>query len=497
MMFQFSFVFIVLEIVDMFCVVVGVYEGGVFFSVVVCIDSVVDGVIKWQVESGDIIGKGGSVSMLFVFVGIVVKCVLVMGLGQQKGFDVVCYQCVNVDVVWVLGWLLIDGVVFYFIEIDVFGCDVVWCVCIVVLVVDYVSYCYIVIFKLCEKNVQLEFVCMGFVVGVEVQIGLDQGVVIVEGVCFVCELVNLLLNICNFVYIVGQVQVFVDVYSDQVSCCVLDEVEMEKFGFGLLFVVGCGLVNKLCLIVLEYKGGVEGDVLYVFVGKGVIFDFGGISFKFGLGMEEMKFDMGGVVGVFGVFVVVVKMGVKINLVCVVLSVENMFDGESYCFSDVFISFLGLIIEVFNIDVEGCLIFCDVLIWIVQIYKLYIIIDVVMFIGVCVIVLGKYVIGLMSKYDDFVVELFVVGEIMFDCVWCLLLWDDYQIQFELGFVDVVNIGGKSVGVIIVGCFLLCFIEGQCWVYLDIVGIVWDEGCKGLVIGCLVLLLVQWLLDCVNV
>lgn len=260
---------------------------------------------------------------------------------------------------------------------------------------------------------------------------------------------------------------------------------MEVLGMGLLLVVVCGLVNCLCLVVLKWIG--VGDVkFYVLVGKGIIFDIGGVNLKIQGGIEEMKYDMCGGVNVIGIFVVVVKVKLLLNFVVVVLVVENVIDGNVYCLLDVIILMLGKIIEVGNIDVEGCLILCDVLIY-VQCFELVVLVDVVILIGVCMVVFGYQIVGLMSKYDDLVNELLVVGEYVFDCVWCLLLWDEYQLMLDLIFVDVYNIGGCWVGVIIVGCFLLCFVEGQCWVYLDIVGVVSDEGKCGMVIGCLVGLL----------
>lgn len=56
------------------------------------------------------------------------------------------------------------------------------------------------------------------------------------------------------------------------------------------------------------------------------------------------------------------------------------------------------------------------------------------------------------------------------------------------MDFVNIGGCLVGVVMVVCFLLCFIESYLWVYFDIVGIVWKGGVVKGVMGCLVLLFV---------
>ncbi|MGA0586827.1 leucyl aminopeptidase [Dyella sp. KRB-257] len=493
MTLQFSLASAAPETVDTPCVVVGVYEGGVLSSAAARIDSTADGAIKRQVESGDITGKGGSVHMLFAPTGIGARRVLVMGLGQQKGFDAARYQRVNADAARALGKLPIDGAVSCLTEIDVPGRDAAWRVRTAVLAADHASYRYTATFKPRDKSAQPELARVAFAGGADAQVGLAQGIAIAEGVRFARELANLPPNICTPAYLASQAQAFADASGEAVSCRVLDHDEMQQLGFGSLLAVGRGSVNKPRLIALEYKGGAEGEAPYAFVGKGVTFDSGGISLKPGAGMEEMKFDMGGAAGVLGAFVAAVKMGVKTNLVCVVPTVENMPDGESYRPSDVLTSLSGLTIEVLNTDAEGRLILCDALTWTAQTYKPHTLIDAATLTGACVIALGKHATGLMSKHDDLAAELLAAGETTLDRAWRLPLWDDYQTQLESGFADVANIGGKSAGAITAGCFLSRFTEGQRWAHLDIAGTAWDEGRKGLATGRPVPLLAQWLLD----
>lgn len=493
MTLQFSLASVSPETVDTACVVVGVYESGVFSSAAARIDSAAAGAIKRLVESGDITGKGGSSSMLFAPAGIAARRVLVIGLGAQKAFDATRFQRVNNEAARLLGKLPIGDAVSFLGDIDVPGRDATWRLRTALLASDHATYRYTATFKPREKTAQVELTSLTFAAAEEARPGLEQGLAIAEGVRFARELANLPPNICNPVYIASQAQDFADAHGDTVTCTVLDEVAMEELGFGSLLAVGRGSVNKPRLIALEYKGGTEGDAPYAFVGKGVTFDSGGISLKPGAGMEEMKFDMGGAAGVLGAFVAAVKMGVKSNLVCVVPSVENMPDGDSYRPSDVLTSLSGLTIEVLNTDAEGRLILCDALTWTAQTYKPHTIIDAATLTGACVVALGKHATGLMSKHDDLAAELIAAGEHTLDRAWRLPLWDDYQVQLDSGFADVANIGGKSAGAITAGCFLSRFTEGQRWAHLDIAGTAWDEGRKGLATGRPVSLLAQWLLD----
>jgi leucyl aminopeptidase len=493
MTLQFSLASAAPETIDTACVVVGIYEGGVFTSAAARVDSAADGAIKRQVESGDISGKAGSSTVLFAPHGVTARRVLVVGLGTQKSFDAARYQKVNIEAVRALGRLPIDSAVSYLSEIDVPGRDAAWRVRTAVLAADHASYRYTATFKPRDKSAQPELATLGFAGESNSQTRLDQAVAIAEGVRFARELANLPPNICNPAYIADQSKAFADGQDDKVSCTVLDHVDMEKLGFGSLLAVARGSVNKPKLVVLEYKGGNDGDKPYAFVGKGVTFDSGGISLKPGAGMEEMKFDMGGAAGVIGGFIAAVKMKLKLNLVCVVPSVENMPDGDSYRPSDVVTSLSGLTIEVLNTDAEGRLILCDALTYTAQTFQPHTIIDAATLTGACVIALGKHATGLMSKHDDLAAELLAAGDETLDRAWRLPLWDDYQVQLDSGFADVANIGGKSAGAITAACFLSRFTEGQRWAHLDIAGTAWDEGRKGLATGRPVPLLAQWLID----
>jgi leucyl aminopeptidase len=492
MTLQFSLASTAPESVESSCVLVGVYEQGVLTSAAARVDGAADGAIKRQVESGDISGKAGSCTLLFAPAGVTARRVMVVGLGAQKSFDAARYQKVSIEAARALARLPVTDGVSYLTEVDVPGRDSAWRVRTAVLASDHAAYRYTATFKPRDKSPPPELAALRFAGTGDTQAALDQAIAIGAGVRFARDLANLPPNICTPAYIAEQALKFAE-GQDRVSCKVLDQGEMETLGFGSLLAVARGSINKPRLIALEYKGGNEGDKPYAFVGKGVTFDSGGISLKPGAGMEEMKFDMGGAAGVLGAFVAAVRMGLALNLVCVVPSVENMPDGDSYRPSDVLTSLSGLTIEVLNTDAEGRLILCDALTWTTQTFQPHTIIDAATLTGACVIALGKHASGLMSKHDDLAAELLAAGEKTLDRAWRLPLWDDYQTQLDSGFADVANIGGKGAGAITAACFLSRFTDGQRWAHLDIAGTAWDEGRKGLATGRPVALLAQWLID----
>jgi leucyl aminopeptidase len=319
---------------------------------------------------------------------------------------------------------------------------------------------------------------------------LSQGKAIANGISFARELGNLPPNICNPSYLAEQAQLFAGKF-DQTSCDVLDRDQMQALGMGSLLAVSLGSANPPKLIVLKWSNG--GDAKpYVLVGKGITFDTGGINLKTAGGIEEMKYDMCGAAAVMGTFVAAVGMQLPINLVVIVPAVENMPDGLSYRPSDVITSMSGKTIEVGNTDAEGRLILCDALTY-AQRFEPQALLDVATLTGACIIALGKYATGLMSKHDDLANELLQAGENVFDRAWRLPLWDEYQSQLNSTFADVYNIGGRNAGAITAGCFLSRFTEDQRWAHLDIAGVSNDDGKLGMATGRPVGLLAQWLMD----
>jgi leucyl aminopeptidase len=272
---------------------------------------------------------------------------------------------------------------------------------------------------------------------------------------------------------------------------VLDREQMQALGMGSLLAVSQGSANPPKLVVMKYSNG--GDAKpYVLVGKGITFDTGGINLKTQGGIEEMKYDMCGAATVLGTFVAAVGMQLPINLVVVAAAVENMPDGNAYRPSDVLTSMSGKTIEVGNTDAEGRLILCDALTY-AQRFEPQALLDVATLTGACVVALGKYATGLMSKHDDLSNELLAAGETTFDRAWRLPLWDEYQGMLDSTFADIYNIGGRWAGAITAGCFLSRFTEGQRWAHLDIAGVANGDGKMGMATGRPVGMLSQWLID----
>jgi leucyl aminopeptidase len=317
---------------------------------------------------------------------------------------------------------------------------------------------------------------------------LERATGIAAGVNLARELGNLPPNICNPAYLAEQ-SFELSRRHPEISVQVLEREEMETLGMGALLAVSAGSENAPKLIVMDYKSGAGKP--YVFVGKGITFDTGGIDIKPAAGMEEMKFDMCGAAAVFGLMEAVARLKLPIHVIGITPAAENMPDGRSYRPSDVIKTMAGHQVEILNTDAEGRLILCDALTY-AQRFEPHTLIDIATLTGACVVALGTHASGLMSRDDELADELLAAGEFSADRAWRLPLWEDYQSQLETGFADFANIGGKYGGAITAGCFLGRFTEGQRWAHLDIAGSAWDAGRKGTATGRPVGMLVQWLL-----
>ncbi|GAB3753845.1 leucyl aminopeptidase [Lysobacter olei] len=471
------------------CLVVGAYADNTLTPAGQALDTASGGRIRALLERGDVSGKTGKTALLHDLAGVTTPRVLVVGLGETAKFGVPQYLKAVGDAARALKSGPVAHAVFTLAEVPVAGRDAAWNIRQAVIAADHACYRYTTTLgEKAKKKVEPGLRTLA-ITGTD-ETALAQGKAIANGVKFARELGNLPPNICNPGYLAEQAQTFAGKFATT-SCEVLDVAQMEALGMGSLLAVGRGSANPPKLIALQYRNG--GDAKpYVLVGKGITFDTGGINLKTQGGIEEMKYDMCGAATVMGTFVSAVGMNLPINLVVVVPAVENMPDADSYRPSDVLTSMSGKTIEVGNTDAEGRLILCDALTW-AQKFEPAALVDVATLTGACMVALGKYASGLMSKHDDLANELLVAGENVFDRAWRLPLWDEYQTMLESTFADVYNIGGRWAGAITAGCFLARFTEGQRWAHLDIAGSASDEGKKGMATGRPVGLLSQWLLD----
>ncbi|MGI9406331.1 MAG: leucyl aminopeptidase [Hyphomicrobiaceae bacterium] len=289
---------------------------------------------------------------------------------------------------------------------------------------------------------------------------------IAEGVSIARDLVNAPANI------LGPVE-FADVATELrdlgVEVMILDDDALEKLGMGSLLSVGQGSVRPSRVAIMRWSGAKsEKNQPVAFIGKGVVFDTGGISLKPAKGMEDMKGDMGGAACVVGLMHALAKRGAKANVVGAIGLVENMPGANAQRPGDIVTSLSGQTIEVLNTDAEGRLVLADLLWHVKDEFKPKFMIDLATLTGAIIVALGKEHAGLFSNDDELAEQLHEAGQATGEKVWRLPLTDAYDKLIDSKNADMKNIGGPQAGSITAAQFLQRFVEDVPWAHLDIAG-----------------------------
>jgi leucyl aminopeptidase len=255
---------------------------------------------------------------------------------------------------------------------------------------------------------------------------------------------------------------------------VLDVAAMRKLGMGALIGVAQGSVRPPRLLAMRWNGGAAGAKPLVLIGKGITFDTGGISIKPALGMEAMKWDMGGAGAVAGTLAALAGRKAKANVVGICALAENMPDGNAQRPGDVVTSLSGQTIEVINTDAEGRLVLCDAMTWAQRQYKPEVIVDLATLTGAMIIALGHEYAGMFSNDDGLAAQLDAAGAATGDKLWRMPLGDPYDKLIESPIADMKNVGPREGGAITAAVFLQRFVEsGVKWAHLDIAGMAWAD------------------------
>ncbi|WP_370320625.1 leucyl aminopeptidase [Oricola sp.] len=249
---------------------------------------------------------------------------------------------------------------------------------------------------------------------------------------------------------------------------ILTEKEMKKLGMGALLGVSQGSVRPPRLVVMKWNGGKAKDQPVAFIGKGVVFDTGGISIKPAGGMDDMKGDMGGAAAVTGLMHALAARKAKANVIGIIGLVENMPDGNAQRPGDIVTSMSGQTIEVINTDAEGRLVLCDALWYCKETYKPKFMINLATLTGAILIALGQNRAGLFSNDDELAGQLYEAGEASGDRVWRMPMGPEYDKMIDSKFADMKNVGGRHAGSITAAQFLKRYVGDVPWSHLDIAG-----------------------------
>ena len=251
---------------------------------------------------------------------------------------------------------------------------------------------------------------------------------------------------------------------------ILGEAELGTLGARALLAVGQGSASETRIVVMKWMGATKREAPLALVGKGVVFDTGGISIKSAGGMEEMTMDMGGAGVISGVMRTLALRKARANVIGVVGLVENMPDGLAQRPGDIVRSMKGDTIEVINTDAEGRMVLCDALWFTQQTYQPRAVIDLATLTGAIVVALGHHRAGYFSNDDAFAAEFGAAADAVGDDAWRMPLGKPYADQLKSRLADLKNTGGRPAGSITAAEFLHRFIaDGMPWIHIDIAGV----------------------------
>jgi leucyl aminopeptidase len=208
------------------------------------------------------------------------------------------------------------------------------------------------------------------------------------------------------------------------------------------------------------------------VGKGLMYDSGGLSIKPTNSMLEMKSDMSGAAAVIGAFTAIAEAGLKVNAVGVIAACENMISGKSYRPGDILTTMAGKTVFIGNTDAEGRLTLVDAIHYIIEKEKVSNIVDFATLTGAAVVALGDTTTAVLSNNDDLYNEIAQASSEADERIWRLPLFDDYKEKLKAKEADLTNSAGNP-GTITAALFIEAFVQEKPWVHLDIAGTSWTE------------------------
>ncbi|WP_101066169.1 leucyl aminopeptidase [Roseovarius salinarum] len=301
----------------------------------------------------------------------------------------------------------------------------------------------------------------------EAEAAARPGLAVAEGVFLTRDLVNEPANVLTTTEFARRIQ---GLEALGVEVEILEEDALEKLGMGALLAVGQGSDSPSKVAVMQWRHGEKDAAPLALIGKGVVFDTGGISLKPAASMEEMTMDMGGAGVVTGVMHALAARKARANVVGLVGLVENMPSARAYRPGDVVTSMKGDTVEVINTDAEGRLVLADVLWYAQQRFKPAAMVDLATLTGAMIIALGHEKAGAFANDDGLCRAFLKAADDTGEGAWQLPMGDAYDELLKSQIADMKNVGGRSAGSITAAQFLARFVTDDTpWIHLDIAGV----------------------------
>lgn len=256
-----------------------------------------------------------------------------------------------------------------------------------------------------------------------------------------------------------------------VKCTVFDKRQIESQGMGGLLGVNKGSVDEPRFTLLEYKpSDAVNDKPLVLVGKGVMYDTGGLNIKPDDYMQEMKSDMAGAATMASVLFAAADNRLPVHIVACLPMTDNRPGFNAFAADDILTMYDGTTVEVVNTDAEGRLILADAIAYAVKNLDPELIIDCATLTGAAVRAIGTYGIAAMQQQAHNPFNLLrIVGEQVYERIVEFPFWKEYDELIKSDVADIKNCGISEAGAITAGKFLAHFAKQVPYIHLDIAGV----------------------------
>jgi leucyl aminopeptidase len=250
---------------------------------------------------------------------------------------------------------------------------------------------------------------------------------------------------------------------------ILSKKQIESLKMGGLLAVNMGSQTPPTFSIMEYKPKrAKNKKPLVLVGKGVVYDTGGLSLKpTPNSMDTMKCDMAGSAAVACALYAIAKAKLNYHVIALVPATDNRPGENAYTPGDVIKMFDGQTVEVLNTDAEGRMILADALSYAKK-YEPELVLDFATLTGAAAAAIGQYGIvcmGTASEEQKFLLK--ESGNSVHERLVEFPFWEDYGKLIKSDIADMKNIGGPVGGAITAGKFLEKFIDYP-WMHFDIAG-----------------------------
>ena len=250
---------------------------------------------------------------------------------------------------------------------------------------------------------------------------------------------------------------------------VLEKEQIIELKMGGLLAVNQGSIEPPTFTIMEHK---PADAInkkpYLLVGKGVVYDTGGMSLKpTANSMDYMKCDMAGGAAVGGIMYAISKAKLPIYVVALVPATDNRPDGNAYVPGDVVAMMSGKMVEVLNTDAEGRMILADALHYGKR-YKPELTVEFSTLTGAASAAIGPYgIVAMGTANEEQKKALSTAGNKVYERLAEFPFWDEYDDMIKSDVADIKNTGGASGGAITAGKFLAHFVDSP-FMHMDIAG-----------------------------